>query len=356
MNIVMLDDERISLAVLKNHVGKLEGTTAVPFTFPSDALKWCTENQADVVIVDFNMPEMDGVEFAQAFRRIPGMAEIPMIMVSGTRDIALRRRALTSGINDFLTKPVDVVELRARLQNMIALRASQKNLAQRARQLAVEAFRSGQAATEIAARERETLLCLSLAAERRQPETHEHFVRLALYSRLIGLRLGLSEDEAEHLRLAAPLHDVGKLGIPDHILLKRGALTEAEWDVMKQHTVMGAEILRQGQSPILKAGAQIAISHHEKFDGTGYPYALKGDAIPLYGRIVAIASVFDALTSAKPYKPAWDVGRAVSVMKESSGTQFDPDCLNAFLEGLDDVLAVRAEHADKDTPGLVQAA
>ena len=355
MNIVMLDDERISLAVLKNHVGKLDGAKGVPFTFPADALAWCAENPADVVIVDFNMPDMDGIEFAQRFRRLPGMADIPMIMVTGTRDIALRRRALTSGINDFLTKPVDVIELRARLQNMMALRASQKNLAQRARQLAIEAFRSGQAAAEIAARERETLLCLSIAAERRQPETHEHFVRLGLYSKLIGLRVGLTEDEGEQLRLAAPLHDVGKLGIPDHILLKSGKLTDAEWKVMKQHTVMGAEILRQGESPILKAGAQIAISHHEKFDGTGYPYGLKGDAIPLYGRIVAIASVFDALTSAKPYKPAWEVGRALSVMKESSGTQFDPDCLNAFLEVIDDVLAVRAAHADKDTGTLVAA-
>ena len=349
MNIVMLDDERISLAVLKNHVGKLEGTTAVPFTFPSDALAWCGANHADVVIVDFNMPDMDGIEFAQRFRRIPGNAEIPMIMITGTRDTALRHRALESGINDFLIKPVDVVELRARLKNMLALRAGQKKLEQRAQQLAVAAFKSGHAAHEIAARERETLLCLSLAAERRQPETHEHFVRLALYSQRIGLRMGLNEDEAELLRLAAPLHDVGKLGIPDQILLKPGKLTEAEWDVMKQHTVMGAEILRQGESPILRAGAQIAIAHHEKFDGTGYPRGLKGDEIPLFARIVAVADVFDALTSAKPYKPAWPVERALEVIRESSGTQFDPECVQAFFDILNDVFEIRSRHADKDS-------
>ena len=356
MNIVMLDDERISLAVLRNHVGKLEGAHGVPFTHPTDALDWCAHNEADVVIVDFHMHEMNGLEFAQRFRRLPGKADIPVLMITASTDRVLRHRALEGGINDFLLKPVDVIELRARLRNMIALRASQKNIAQRAQQLAIEAFKNAQQAAEIASRERETLLCLSLAAERRQPETHEHFVRLALYSKLIGMQLGLSEDEGEMLRLAAPLHDVGKLGIPDDILLKRGKLTEAEWELMKQHTIFGAEILSHGKSPILRAGAKIAISHHEKYDGTGYPYGHRGEQIPLHGRIVAIADVFDALTSAKPYKPAWDVGRALSVMKDSSGTQFDPECMDAFLYVIEDVLAVRNEHADPDPSEGVAAA
>jgi response regulator RpfG family c-di-GMP phosphodiesterase len=346
MNIVMLDDERISLAVLKNHVGKIEGTRAFPFTHPSDALAWCGTNEADVVIVDFLMHEMDGIEFVRCFRRLAGKADIPILMVTGSNDRALRHRALEAGISDFLTKPVDVIELRARLRNMIALRTSQKALVQRAQQLAIEAFSNAQAAAEIAARERETLLCLSLAAERRQPETHQHFVRLSLYSKLIAVALGLSDEQAELVRLAAPLHDVGKLGIPDEILLKRGKLTAAEWAVMRQHTVMGAEILGQGKSPILRAGAQIAISHHEKFDGTGYPYGLAGDAIPMFGRIVAIADVFDALTSAKPYKLAWNVPRALALVKDSAGTQFDPECVSAFFEGVDEVLDISARYPD----------
>jgi putative two-component system response regulator len=354
MNIVMLDDERISLAVLKNHVGKLEDTRGHAFTHPTDALAWCESNEADVVIVDFMMHDMDGLEFVQRLRRIPGKEEIPILMVTGSRDRVLRHRALESGINDFLTKPVDVIELRARLKNMIALRASQKKLIQRARQLAIEAFKSTQAAAEVAAREHEALMCLSLAAERRQPETHEHFVRLSLYSKIIGLKLGLTEAEAELLRLAAPLHDVGKLGIPDHILLKNGKLTDSEWETIKQHTVMGAEILGHGTSAILRAGAQIAMSHHEKFDGSGYPYGLAGEAIPLFGRIVAVADVFDALTSTKPYKPAWDVPRALSVIRDSSGTQFDPVCVHAFFEAIDEILAVRAQHADP-APAAVAA-
>ena len=356
MNIVMLDDERISLAVLKNHVGKIEGTQGFAFTHPSDALRWCGDNEADVVILDYHMHEMDGIEFAQRFRQLPGNQDVPILMVTGSTDIPLRHRALTSGIDDFLIKPVDVVELRARLKNMIALRASQKNLVQRAHQLAVEAFKSSQAALEVAAREREALLCLSLAAERRQPETHEHFVRLSLYAKIIGLHVGLSEPEAELLRLAAPLHDVGKMGIPDDILLKQGKLTTAEWEVMKQHTVMGAEILGQSQSPILKAGAQIAISHHEKFDGSGYPFGTKGDEIPLFGRIVAIADVFEALTSAKTYKPAWDVARALAVMKEGTGSQFSPECMDAFFAGMDEILVVKGQYADSETPLLGAAA
>jgi putative two-component system response regulator len=356
MNIVILDDERVSLALLKGHVGKLEGCRPVAFTRPTEALEWCARNEPDLVIVDYLMPQMNGIEFTQRFRQLPGTGEIPMLMVTGTRDRVLRHRALEMGINDFLTKPVDVIEIGARLKNMVALRASQKHLIQRAQQLADEAFKNGQAALEIAARERETLMCLSLAAERRQPETHEHFMRLSSYAQLIGLRMGLEPHDAELLRHAAPLHDVGKLGIPDHILLKRGKLTETEWDVMRQHTVMGAEILGHGHSPILKAGAQIAISHHEKFDGTGYPHGLKGDAIPLFGRIVAVADVFDALTSAKPYKRAWDVDRALSVMKDSTGSQFAPDCMQAFLDGIDDVLEVKARHADKDATGLGVAA
>ncbi|MDB5862809.1 MAG: response regulator-like protein [Betaproteobacteria bacterium] len=356
MNIVILDDERISLALLKGHVAKLGGCRPITFMDPVEALDWCTLNEPDIVIVDYVMPQMNGIEFTQRFRRLTGKAEVPMLMVTGTRDRVVRHRALEMGINDFLTKPVDVIEIGARLKNMLALRTSQKNLEQRAQQLADEAFRNGQAALEIAARERETLLCLSLAAERRQPETHEHFVRLGNYAQLIGLRMGLTPQEAELLRLAAPLHDVGKLGIPDHILLKRGKLTEAEWEVMRQHTVMGAEILGQGESPILKAGARIAISHHENFDGSGYPYGLKGDAIPLFGRIVAVADVFDALTSAKPYKRAWDVDRALSVMKDSTGSQLAPDCMQAFLDVIDDVLAIKARHADKGAPALGAAA
>jgi len=196
------------------------------------------------------------------------------------------------------------------------------------------------------AREHETLLCLGRAAEHRDPETHEHIIRMSNYSRLIAVRLGLSQEECELLLRAAPLHDIGKIGTPDHILLKPGKLTPQEFEIMKQHTVIGERILANSSSPILRAGAEIAFSHHEKFDGSGYPCGLKGRAISLYGRIVAVADVFDALTSTRPYKKAWDLDRACELLRTNSGKHFDPMCIEAFFDVWDEVLTVKDRYHD----------
>jgi putative two-component system response regulator len=299
---------------------------------------------------------MDGIEFARRLRLMPGKLEIPVLMVTARDDRELRHHALTTGINDFLTKPLDAVEFRARLKNMLALRASQKHLAHRALLLAEQVERAEQATQAVAARERETLLCLGRAAEHRDPETHEHVTRMSNYSRLIGLHLGLSSEDAELLLLAAPLHDIGKLGTPDNILLKPGKLTPAEFEIMKEHTVIGSRILAHGDSPILKAGAQIALAHHEKFDGSGYPYGLKGESIPLFARIVAVADVFDALTSERPYKSAWPIERAIAHIREARGRHFDPACVDAFLEILDQVLEIRERYRDSDPLSRVAVA
>jgi putative two-component system response regulator len=170
------------------------------------------------------------------------------------------------------------------------------------------------------------------------------------YSKVIGLRMGLSEEDAELLLLAAPLHDIGKLGTPDNILLKPGKLTVEEFEIMKKHTVIGGKILSNSNSPILQAGALIAMSHHEKFDGSGYPAGIKGKDIPLYGRIVAVADVFDALTSERPYKKAWELERATALIRESSGGHFDPDVVTAFFDVLDQILEIKARYRDSDLP------
>ncbi|HEV7802638.1 MAG TPA: HD domain-containing phosphohydrolase, partial [Burkholderiales bacterium] len=271
--------------------------------------------------------------------------DTPVLMVTAADDRELRHRALTLGINDFLNKPFDQIELQARARNMLALRASQKKLASRALLLADEVAK---ATKEIASRERETLLCLGRAAEHRDPETHEHIIRMSNYSRLIAERMGMGEEECELMLLASPLHDIGKIGTPDQILLKPGKLTPEEFEIMKLHTVIGQKILSNSVSPILQAGAQIAISHHEKFDGSGYPHRLKGKAIPLYGRIVAVADVFDALTSERPYKKAWDLDRANSLLLESKGGHFDPEVVDAFFDVYDQVLEVKARFMDAD--------
>jgi putative two-component system response regulator len=230
---------------------------------------------------------------------------------------------------------------------MLKLRTSQKKLASRALLLADEVAK---ATEEIVTRERETLFCLGRAAEFRDPETHEHIVRMSNYSKLIGLQMGLSDEEAEILLLAAPLHDIGKLGTPDNILLKPGKLTTEEFVIMKQHTVIGGKILSNSNSPILQVGALIAMSHHEKFDGSGYPAGTKGKDIPLYGRIVAVADVFDALTSERPYKKAWELERATTLIRESSGGHFDPDVVEAFFAVLPQILEIKARYRDSDLP------
>src|SRR5687767_13882733 len=192
MDIVIIDDSPITIALLRKLVGKLEGCNAVAFTSGGQALAWCTENDPDLVIVDYLMPQMDGMEFARRFRALQGRADTPMLMVTAAEEREVKHRALTLGINDFLNKPFDQIELTARAKNMLALRASQKKLASRALLLAGEVAKATQ---QIAARERETLLCLGRAAEHRDPETHEHIMRMSNYSALIAKRLGLCAEE-----------------------------------------------------------------------------------------------------------------------------------------------------------------
>jgi putative two-component system response regulator len=202
-------------------------------------------------------------------------------------------------------------------------------------------------ATEVIyAREQETILRLSRAAEFRDPETGAHILRMSHYAQLIAGKLGMPQDFQRMLLSAAPMHDVGKLGTPDHILLKPGRLTSEEYEVMKNHTSIGHEILKGSSSPALQMAATIALTHHEKFDGSGYPEGLAEDSIPIEGRIVAVADVFDALTSVRPYKEAWDLPRAIEFLKEGSGAHFDPCCVSAFLHDWDSVLAVRERFKD----------
>ena len=346
MQIVIVDDVEANLLLLQHFIGQLDSALRVlAFADARQALAQCQREEPDLLIADYMMPELDGIELVRQLRATPGRADVPVLMVTANDELEVRHRALDAGANDFLTKPLDKVEFRARMRNMLALRASQRKLQDRASWLAEEVLK---ATDEIRRRERETILRLSRAAEFRDPETGDHIQRMAHYSWMIAVRLGLPPEQQQLLLEAAPMHDVGKVGIPDHILLKPGKLDEAEFGVMKQHPVIGHQILSDSGSPLLQMAAVIALSHHEKYDGSGYPLSLKGDAIPLVGRIVAVADVFDALTSARPYKPAWELDRAERFMREQRGLHFDPECVDAFLGAWDEVLKVRerfkAEH------------
>lgn len=343
MNILLVDDSQANLIIYKGIVRHQPGCVAVPFTSSADALRWCADNEPAIVVVDYSMPDQNGLEFIRRFRRLPGKAQIPVIMITGEEDRALRYRALETGANDFLQKPIDIVECSARFRNMLDLSRSRRQLENRAQSLAEE-VRKGTA--EVVARERETIMRLARAAEYRDPQTGLHIVRMAHYAKAIGVAAGLGESEKELLFLAAPMHDIGKVAIPDSILLKGGKLDPAETAVMQQHTTIGHSILKDSESELLQSAATIALTHHEKFDGSGYPQGLKSDSIPLSGRICAISDVFDALTSVRPYKQAWPIDAAISEIARKSGEHFDPRLTKAFMSVLPEILRLKDEYSD----------
>lgn len=347
MRVVIVDDDLVNLQLVTGLVRKVDGCEPVPFQNPLAALLWCTENEVDVLIVDFQMPQIDGISFIRSFRELPDKADTPSLMVTGDQDRHTRYDALEGGATDFLTKPVDSLEFRARLRNMLALRTSQKLLADRAAHLAAEVTA---ATTEIARREDEMIVRLARAAEYRDPETGAHIQRMARYSHIIAVQMGLRPGHCDLIMKAAPMHDIGKVAIPDHILLKPGKLTPEEFEVMKSHAEAGYQILRGSASQMLRIAAGIARSHHEKYDGTGYPLGLSTGMIPLPARIVAVADVFDALTSSRPYKEAWSVEKALQLLTTGSGSHFDPVCISAFMARLDDVRAIRDADPGDEVP------
>ncbi|HRE19181.1 MAG TPA: response regulator [Rhodocyclaceae bacterium] len=347
--VLIIDDSEINRTLLQALVGKLGDCTTVLFEQPIKALEWCRTQAPDLVIVDYMMPEMDGLQFIQAFRGLHGRDEIPVLMITANDQKGIRYDALLGGANDFLNKPIDRIEFSARVRNMLALRTGQKYLADRASHLAALVEEQ---TSEIRNRERELTYRLSRAAEFRDPETGAHIQRMAHYSRLIACQMGLAPSLQNLILEAAPMHDVGKIGIPDFILLKPGKLTSEEFEVMKGHSRIGYELLKDSGSEIMRAGAEIAHTHHEKFNGSGYPLGLAGLDIPVFGRIVAVADVFDALTSERPYKKAWSLEDACVFLEEGKGTHFDPVCVDAFMTGWSEVVEIRQRFQDDVAPRL----
>jgi putative two-component system response regulator len=344
MQVVIVDDNIVNLKLMESLVKRVDECTPLVFQDSASGLEWCLAHAPDLVIVDYMMPPPDGLEFIRRFRASPLNADIPLLMITADHEKETRYAALESGANDFLTKPIDNAEFRARLRNMLALRRNQRSLADRAAWLAEKV---AEATEEILDREREMIMRLSRAAEFRDPETGAHIQRMANYSRLIAEQLGLDRQEQELILRAAPMHDVGKIAIPDGILLKPGRLDDEELVIMRTHAEKGYEILRESKSSLLDTAAIIAWTHHEKWDGNGYPRRLKGEDIPLHGRIVAVADVFDALTTERPYKKAWDLEKACQFLREHTGSHFDPDCTQAFLARMDDALVIRDSFQDK---------
>jgi putative two-component system response regulator len=341
--VLIVDDTEINLILFGALIKKLDDCEPHSFANPREGLAWASSQVPDLVIVDYMMPEVDGLEFIRLLHDIPGRENVPVVMITANDQKQIRYRALDIGASDFLTKPVDKVEFLARAKNMLTLNEARKKLASHADWLADEVRK---ATKEIVERERETVVRLSRAAEYRDPETGAHILRMAHFSQLIAREMGLSLADQNLLLEAAPMHDIGKVGIADKILLKPGRLDPEEFEIMKQHASIGYELLKGSSSKVLQAGAEIARGHHEKFDGSGYPAGIKGKDIPIFSRIVAVADVFDALTSERPYKKAWSIEEAVDFLNAGAGTHFDPDCVNAFLNAWEDVLAVRERYTE----------
>jgi len=301
--------------------------------------------QPELVLLDVMMPGMDGYEVCRRLKSDDYTRNIPVVFVTSMSEVEDERRGFESGGVDYITKPVSPPLVQARVATHLRLYAHERHLTQlvQARTQELETTRL------------EIIRRLGRAAEFKDDETGQHVIRMSHYTRLLAEATGMPADEVEVLFNAAPMHDIGKIGIPEAILLKPGALTAEEWKVMKRHPAIGAGIIGRHAHPLLNTARIVSLTHHEKWDGSGYPRGLAGEQIPLVGRIVAVADVFDALTSERPYKEAWSVEEAMAFLRQHAGTHFDPRLVELFAVCLPEVLKVRTQHADQPQAATLAA-
>ncbi|ATC81872.1 response regulator [Pseudoalteromonas agarivorans] len=321
--ILIVDDEPANLKVMREVLGNQYRMSFAKSG--AAALALLEKEQPKLILLDIMMPDMNGFEVCEMLKSTPALSHIPIIFVTALGDESDEFKGFELGAVDYITKPISPAIVRARVKTHLSL---------------VQAEQLKQAHVDLVHR-------LGRAAEYKDTDTGEHIARMSQYSKLLALEFGMGEQQAELLRQAAPMHDVGKIGIPDAILLKPGRLTPDEFDHMKQHAAIGAQILANSSSPLLQLAHKLALEHHEKWDGSGYPNGLKGEQISVEGRIVAIADVFDALTSKRPYKEAWGVEEALEHMQAQAGKHFDPHLINLFVNKLDAIIAIKNTYQEQ---------
>lgn len=333
--ILVVDDlpENIEIldGVLRSHYkvkAALNGEKALKIAIQPDA--------PDLILLDIMMPDMDGYEVCQRLKAQSCTRNIPVIFVTALGEFESEARGFELGAVDYITKPISPAVVRARVRTHLALYDQNRELEQKVQERT----------SELQATRLEIIRRLGRAAEYKDNETGLHVIRMSHYSRLIAQAAGMNKDDVELLFNAAPMHDVGKIGIPDHILRKPGKLDPEEWEMMKRHVKIGARIIGKHSSELLETARIVALTHHEKWNGTGYPRSLSGEQIPITGRIVAIADVFDALTSVRPYKEAWPIEKALAYIKEEQGKHFDPTLVDCFLTVFPEILKVKDQYAE----------
>ncbi len=310
----------------------------VAFCDPFAAVEFAQGHDVDLVLTDYRMPQMTGVELVRALRRLEHLHEPPIVCITAVEDVQIRYEAFDAGANDYLNRPLDYRECAARCRNLLNMRRFQLATLQHAQSLERKVE---QVVQDLQKKKMDTLLRLAKVAEQRDTDTGAHLSRIGRYASVLSRGLGFDDNYASMIELASPLHDIGKVAIPDSILLARRTLTVEEWEVMRTHTIIGHAMLAGGDSEPLMVAAEIARSHHEKFDGSGYPDHLAGNDIPVSARILAVVDVYDALTSRRPYKEPWSYEQAEGYLREQSGKHLDPDFVQAFLSHKSRILTIQ---------------
>lgn len=363
--ILVVDDEPINLKVVRKYLSMWGFQNVVTTTQPLEVMKMLECHVPDLILLDVMMPEVNGIELLTQIKSVPEFEFIPVLILTAHIEPEIKTKALSAGAADFLGKPIDPNDLLPRVRNLTAMKAYQNRLKSYTEHLE-ERVRQR---TRMLAKSREDVIhCLARAAEYRDNNTGRHILRVGRYAAIIAQHLGMPEDYVQIIEHAAKLHDIGKIGIPDHILLKPNKLEPEEYEVMQthcglgrrvfdqidqddwaqwqRHVNIGALIMEDRESPMLQLAARIAMTHHEKWDGSGYPLGLAGEDIPLEGRITAVADVFDALSSSRPYKAAFPLDKCFAILDEGRGKHFDPKVLDAFYAGRDQIIAVQLGLAD----------
>jgi putative two-component system response regulator len=324
--ILVVDDEPTNLQILRE---VLHSDYRLLFARDGEkALQLAVDELPHLILLDVMMPGLTGLETCQRLKATAATQAIPVIFVTALNDANDEAAGFEVGAVDYITKPISPTVVRARVKTHLSLVS----------------------VGELQKTRLQIIQCLGRAAEYRDNETGLHVIRMSHYSRILALAAGLGRAYAEELFNAAPMHDIGKIGTPDAVLLKPGKLDDAEWSLMRQHVLMGAEILGEHDSPLLQMARTIALCHHEKYDGSGYPNGIAGEAIPIAARIVAIADVFDALTSVRPYKKEWPVEEAIALLQREKGQHFDPALVDLFVAQLPAVLEIKVLYAEKLAP------